>query len=48
MDYILWGISWPNLQMMLADAPRYTTKQEVKPLESFEDAQKFLGITEDE
>ncbi|MDR2764747.1 MAG: hypothetical protein LBB90_06910 [Tannerella sp.] len=22
-DYILWGVSWANLQMKLADAPHY-------------------------
>jgi hypothetical protein len=23
-DYLLWGLSWANVQMKLADAPRYT------------------------
>lgn len=23
MDYILWGVSWQMLVLMLADAPRY-------------------------
>jgi len=22
-EYLLWGISWPNLQLKLADAPYY-------------------------
>ncbi|HBX44479.1 MAG TPA: hypothetical protein DEG28_01100 [Porphyromonadaceae bacterium] len=26
-DYVLWGVSWINLLMERADAPRYTKKQ---------------------
>ena len=27
-DYLLWGISWANLQMKLADAPFYKYRSE--------------------
>jgi hypothetical protein len=45
LDYILWGISWMNLEMMIADAPRYVTGEEVKrgkPIESETDLATFL------
>lgn len=44
VNYILWGLSWANIQMMLADAPRYTTDSEVKELTDIEDAKEFLNI----
>lgn len=30
VDYILWGLSYQLLQLMLSDAPRYLTKEERK------------------
>lgn len=44
MDYILWGISWPNVQMMIADAPRYTTEPEKKEITTVEQARKFFKV----
>jgi hypothetical protein len=42
-DYILWGESWTNLQMKIADAPRISTKKdEVKPIETEEELEAFL------
>jgi hypothetical protein len=45
-DYLLWGISWQNVRMMLADAPRYKSvkkgseEPEVKDM-SFEELEKY-------
>jgi len=25
LEYLIWGITWVNLQMMIVDAPRYTS-----------------------
>ena len=30
LDYILWQVSWGNLMMMIADAPRYITGKKLK------------------
>jgi hypothetical protein len=27
-DYLLWGISWLNVQLMIADAPRISPKKQ--------------------
>lgn len=45
-EYIVWGISWVNLQMMLADAPRYIydDKEKSKRLESEGEIKEFLGV----
>jgi hypothetical protein len=45
IDYILWGVSWINLQLMIADAPRYVTGNKMKrgkPIESKEDMMAFM------
>jgi len=44
VEYILWGISWASLQLMLADAPRYTTKPAAKEIVTIQDARKFLKL----
>lgn len=44
VDYILWGISWPNVQMMIADAPRYTTEPKKKEITTAEEARKFFKV----
>lgn len=48
-DYLLWGISWLNVQMMLADALRVDNNQEggageseAVKLESKEDIKNFF------
>jgi hypothetical protein len=46
MEYILEEVSWTNLKMMIADAPRYETgKKEHRgePLETEDDILEFLG-----
>ena len=40
----MWGIAWVNIQMMLADAPKYVTTPEKKELTSAEEARKFLKL----
>jgi|ADurb_H2B_03_Slu_FD_contig_21_1068536_length_645_multi_6_in_0_out_0_2 hypothetical protein len=45
VDYILWGISWMNIQMMIADAPHYVTgdtPRRGKPIENEADLAIFL------
>lgn len=44
VDYILWGISWAALQIMMADAPRYTMGSKKKELVTIDDARKFLKL----
>ncbi|MBD1394259.1 hypothetical protein [Mucilaginibacter glaciei] len=41
--YLMWGISWINLQMMLADAPAYESsdKEDIKEADSLEDFKAF-------
>ncbi|MEO7212659.1 hypothetical protein [Mucilaginibacter sp.] len=41
---LMWKISWINLQMMLADAPSYKTrnKDKVKKATSFDDFADFM------
>ena len=44
-NYIIWGIAWVNLRMMIADAPRYVTGDKVKkgpPIERPADLIEFL------
>ena len=42
-DYILWGTSWANLQMKLADAPRYSYKKHgAKTLDGEKELMEFL------
>ncbi|WP_186462322.1 hypothetical protein [Pedobacter suwonensis] len=42
-DYIMWGISWVNLRMMLADAPGMSKKKKTTEVTGDELA-KILGI----
>jgi len=43
---MLWGVNWTNIQMMLADAPRYKrVKPKPKMIESEEELADFLGIS---
>jgi hypothetical protein len=45
VDYILWKISWVNIQMMIADAPRYISGDETrrgKPIETGDDLVDFI------
>ncbi|QTE36029.1 hypothetical protein J3L18_23235 [Mucilaginibacter gossypii] len=43
-DYLMWKISWVNVLMMLADAPRYKSKEKdgVTEANSFEDFKAFM------
>jgi hypothetical protein len=46
-DDIFWNISWVNIQMMLADAPRYVDSKDAgknKQLEEEEDFREFLKL----
>ena len=52
MEYILWGISWINLNLLIADLPQYNydSKEEKsknvvegEELETIEDFENFLG-----
>jgi hypothetical protein len=42
--YMMWKISWINIQMMLADAPRYNAedKEEIKVATSIDDFKEFM------
>lgn len=46
--YILWGVSWINIQMMLADAPRYIRKSkdkdEIKMIKDEIELAEFFGV----
>jgi len=42
-DYIMWGITWLNLRMMLADAPG-TTKKPKTIMVDGDQLAKHLGI----
>lgn len=48
LEYLLWNISWINLQMMIIDAPRYNTgdskkKEEIIPEpESIEELDEIM------
>jgi hypothetical protein len=45
--YLLWGESWINIQMMLADAPSYKkvkTEQKGADLEDEDDFKEFLNL----
>jgi hypothetical protein len=41
-DYILWGISWANLQLKLADAPRYRSGKRSHTLKDEKELHSFL------
>ncbi|MFA5689886.1 MAG: hypothetical protein WC959_12230 [Kiritimatiellales bacterium] len=44
-DYVLWGIAWKNIEMMVADAPRWVegeTMRRGKPIENESDLVTFL------
>lgn len=43
---MLWGESWPNLAMKIADAPRHSVKKKDK-LETAEDVMNFFESTND-
>jgi hypothetical protein len=44
MHYIMWGTSWLNIQMMLADAPRYVRGEvKAKELETEEDIERYMN-----
>jgi len=43
--YAMWKISWTNIQLMLGDAPRYSSKakdEEITEATSFEDFKAFM------
>ena len=49
-DYLLWGINWVNVTIMLADGARYESPDELdgepvirKELKSKEDIKKFIN-----
>ena len=42
-DYILWGESWFNIQMKLADAPRMINGNRKKTIESEDELEEFLN-----
>lgn len=49
-EYLLWGISWLNLQLMIADAPRTKetpTDEEGNPIEEGEVIEQELTTKED-
>lgn len=49
-EYLLWGISWLNLQLMIADAPRtkeMPTDEEGNPIEEGEVIEQELTTKED-
>ncbi|NJN27151.1 MAG: hypothetical protein HC819_14825 [Cyclobacteriaceae bacterium] len=43
---IMWSMSWPAIQMMIADAPSYRSerKGKVKMIESEQEQNSFFGI----
>jgi len=46
-QYVMDGVAWINIKMMLADAPRYQSKPiKVKPKEitTSEELDEFLGL----
>ena len=44
MGYILWGVAWVNLQMMIADAPRYVTGKKMRRGKALETKEDFMEI----
>jgi hypothetical protein len=42
-DYILWGTSWANLQMKLADAPRYRSGKRSRTINDEKELFNFLN-----
>lgn len=45
LKYVLWGISWINIQLMLADGPGVKKKNtNKKEIESDEELIEFLGL----
>jgi hypothetical protein len=44
-DYILWGTSWVNLQMKLADAPHYSYNKKEK-VHTIVDEQELINFLE--
>ncbi len=44
-DFVLWGVGWGNLQMKLADAPCYTSGNDVKTPVDEQELIKFLEKT---
>ena len=42
-EYILWGESWFNIQMKLADAPRMINGNRKKTIESEDELEEFLN-----
>jgi hypothetical protein len=45
VNYILWGIAWINIRMMLADAPRYISVKtnQKKEITTAEELEEFWG-----
>jgi len=37
LDYLIWGIAWINLQMMITDAPRYVSGQKTEEINEPDD-----------
>lgn len=49
-DYLLWGITWLNVQMMIADAPRtkdLPTDENGKPIDESKIERRELKTKED-
>lgn len=42
-NYLLWGESWFNIQMKLADAPRMKSGGKAKRIEDEEELEEFLS-----
>jgi len=45
-QYVLDGVSWINIKMMLADAPKYISKprEKAKEITTSEELDDFLGL----
>jgi len=37
LDYLIWGVAWVNLQMMIVDAPRYVSGNKTEAINEPDD-----------
>jgi hypothetical protein len=46
MHYLFWGIRWINLQLMIADAPRYEGKDTttIEEPDDINELERLLGL----
>ena len=42
-DYLLWGVSWANIQMKLADAPYYSYRARDEKVDNAEELNRWLN-----